>query len=178
LEDSAALSPLIVDASANPTTASWSTSVTLCYGIPSHLADSSSRAYSRMVASTRWRSTTELSLPAHWRLVQHRRLHRRGEGGDVGGAASASALACTRSRVAHPSCRCPLADAPTAIISSTTVVALLVRGRIVVVNCGDSRVVLVYVDEDKAGTRANVSLLYFFYFINRRNGIITRLCQD
>lgn len=84
--------------------------------------------------------------------------------------ASASALACTRSRVAHPNCRCPLVDAPSAIIGSTTVVALLV-----VVNCGDSRVVLVCVDEDKAGARANGLLvfLFIFYFINRRNDIIT-----
>jgi hypothetical protein len=41
----------------------------------------------------------------------------------------------------------------TAIIGSTTMVILLVRGHLVVANYDDSRVMLVCVDEDKAGER-------------------------
>ncbi|CAN6270945.1 unnamed protein product [Urochloa humidicola] len=49
--------------------------------------------------------------------------------------------ACACGRVATPRCRCPLSG-NSGIVGSTAVVAVLVRGRVVVANCGDSRAVL------------------------------------
>ncbi|CAL5028731.1 unnamed protein product [Urochloa decumbens] len=49
--------------------------------------------------------------------------------------------ACACGRVASPPCRCPLSGS-SGIVGSTAVVAVLVRGRVVVANCGDSRAVL------------------------------------
>ncbi|CAN6227292.1 unnamed protein product [Urochloa humidicola] len=49
--------------------------------------------------------------------------------------------ACACGRVATPPCRCPLSG-NSGIVGSTAVVAVLVRGRVVVANCGDSRAVL------------------------------------
>ncbi|OEL33277.1 putative protein phosphatase 2C 37 [Dichanthelium oligosanthes] len=52
-----------------------------------------------------------------------------------------ASLACACGRIARPPCRCPLAG-NSGIVGSTAVVAVLVRGRLVVANCGDSRSVL------------------------------------
>ncbi|CAO2034194.1 unnamed protein product [Urochloa humidicola] len=49
--------------------------------------------------------------------------------------------ACACGRVTTPPCRCPLSG-NSGIVGSTAVVAVLVRGRVVVANCGDSRAVL------------------------------------
>uniref|UniRef100_A0A0D9W294 protein-serine/threonine phosphatase n=1 Tax=Leersia perrieri TaxID=77586 RepID=A0A0D9W294_9ORYZ len=53
-----------------------------------------------------------------------------------------AAVACACGRAAVPACRCPLSGQTGAIIGSTAVVALLIRDRLVVSNCGDSRAVL------------------------------------
>lgn len=53
-----------------------------------------------------------------------------------------AAVACACGRATVPACRCPLSGQTGAIIGSTAVVALLVRDRLVVSNCGDSRAVL------------------------------------
>ncbi|KAG2570683.1 probable protein phosphatase 2C 37 isoform X1 [Panicum virgatum] len=52
-----------------------------------------------------------------------------------------ASLACACGRIVSPPCRCPLSGI-SGIVGSTAVVALLVRGRLVVANCGDSRAVL------------------------------------
>jgi len=52
-----------------------------------------------------------------------------------------ASLACACGRIVSPPCRCPLSG-NSGIVGSTAVVALLVRGRLVVANCGDSRAVL------------------------------------
>jgi hypothetical protein len=52
-----------------------------------------------------------------------------------------ASLACACGRIARPPCRCPLSG-NSGIVGSTAVVAVLVRGRVVVANCGDSRAVL------------------------------------
>ncbi|TKW03155.1 hypothetical protein SEVIR_7G004500v4 [Setaria viridis] len=52
-----------------------------------------------------------------------------------------ASLACACGRIASPPCRCPLSG-NSGIVGSTAVVAVLVRGRLVVANCGDSRAVL------------------------------------
>ncbi|OEL15378.1 putative protein phosphatase 2C 37 [Dichanthelium oligosanthes] len=52
-----------------------------------------------------------------------------------------AAMACACGRIARPRCRCSLSG-NSGIVGSTAVVAVLVRGRIVVANCGDSRAVL------------------------------------
>ncbi|CAO2177478.1 unnamed protein product [Urochloa humidicola] len=52
-----------------------------------------------------------------------------------------ASLACACGRIASPPCRCTLSG-NSGIVGSTAVVALLVRGCIVVANCGDSRAVL------------------------------------
>jgi protein phosphatase 2C len=67
-----------------------------------------------------------------WRAALSRTFHR------VDALAS---LACACGRVASPPCRCPLSG-NSGIVGSTAVVAVLVRGRLVVANCGDSRAVL------------------------------------
>ncbi|CAN6234348.1 unnamed protein product [Urochloa humidicola] len=67
-----------------------------------------------------------------WRAALHRAFRR------VDAVAS---RACACGRVASPPCRCPLSGS-SGIVGSTAVVAVLVRGRVVVANCGDSRAVL------------------------------------
>ncbi|CAO2186576.1 unnamed protein product [Urochloa humidicola] len=52
-----------------------------------------------------------------------------------------ASAACACGRIATPPCRCTLSG-NSGIVGSTAVVAVLVRGRIVVANCGDSRAVL------------------------------------
>jgi len=52
-----------------------------------------------------------------------------------------ASLACACGRIVSPPCRCPLSG-NSGIVGSTAVVALLVRGHLVVANCGDSRAVL------------------------------------
>ncbi|KAF8666060.1 hypothetical protein HU200_053766 [Digitaria exilis] len=52
-----------------------------------------------------------------------------------------ASLACACGRIVSPPCRCPLSG-NSGIVGSTAVVAVLVRGRLVVANCGDSRAVL------------------------------------
>jgi protein phosphatase 2C len=52
-----------------------------------------------------------------------------------------ASLACACGRIVSPPCRCTLSG-NSGIVGSTAVVAVLVRGRLVVANCGDSRAVL------------------------------------
>ncbi|KAG8037231.1 hypothetical protein GUJ93_ZPchr0023g33382 [Zizania palustris] len=53
-----------------------------------------------------------------------------------------AAVACACGRATVPRCECPLSGQTGSIIGSTAVVALLVRDRLVIANCGDSRAVL------------------------------------
>ncbi|KAM3373607.1 hypothetical protein ACQJBY_020198 [Aegilops geniculata] len=58
-------------------------------------------------------------------------------------ALAVSACACGRGSTCVPSCSCLVSSAQKgAIVGSTAVVALLVRDRLIVANCGDSRAVL------------------------------------
>ncbi|XP_072151096.1 probable protein phosphatase 2C 30 [Setaria viridis] len=68
-----------------------------------------------------------------WRAAQERAFRR---------IDAQAALACACGRViARPPCRCPRSPL-TGYAGSTAVVAVLVAGRVVVANCGDSRAVL------------------------------------
>ncbi|KAF2932792.1 probable protein phosphatase 2C 37 [Oryza sativa Japonica Group] len=80
--------------------------------------------------------------PAAMEEEEEERAWRAALSRSFGRVDALAAVACACGRATVPACRCPLSGQTGAIIGSTAVVALLVRDRLVVSNCGDSRAVL------------------------------------